>query len=197
MDIFSKEMLAAMSQPDITMLYAVRLDLPSGMARYHTDIGTFNHFPFDMDESFHGVGNLGSISDTQYGSGDDTTPAVTLELSTRDEGVRRQILAGGYQGRKGELYLVVMDKHGEVLAWSMHFDGVMDSGKMKQGDNNVIQLPLTAPDDGMEHGLNWRCTDGSHQAQHSGDTFYKYAVRMEDFKTYWGFEKDGIPLRNL
>lgn len=197
MSFFSPEMIQALQQPDVRLLYAVRLDWTDGWVRLHTEIGTFTHFPFDDGERFAGVGDLGGIGDTTYGSGDDTSPSVTLELSIRDDQLRANVLRGGYQGRKGELYMVVLDKHGAVIAWAMHFDGVMDSASLKQGTTNVIQLPLTAPDDAMEQGLNWRCTDNSHQADHPGDNFYKYTAHMEDLKLYWSFKEDGIPLRNL
>ncbi|MBO0211666.1 hypothetical protein J0684_27610, partial [Vibrio sp. Vb0877] len=62
---------------------------------------------------------------------------------------------------------------------------------------NVIQLPLTAPDDAMEKGLNWRCTDESHKAQFPDDEFYQYTKYMEDFVIYWGNAKDGIPLKDF
>ncbi|MCG9624645.1 hypothetical protein L1D34_07300 [Vibrio mediterranei] len=179
------------------LLYAVRLDWIDGWVRLHTGIGKFHHFPFDMGERFLGVGSLGGIGDIQYGNGDDTTPSVTLELSVRDETMLASVLAGGYQGRTGELYLVAMGKHGDVLASSMQFDGVMDSATLKQGTANVIQLPLTAPDDAFNQGLNWRCTLDSHLAREPGDNFYKYAVHMADFKTYWAYKENGIPLRDL
>ncbi|MGF1775906.1 hypothetical protein [Vibrio nomapromontoriensis] len=197
MNIFTPEMIAALNQPDVRLLYAVRLDWHDGWVRLHSDIGTFTHFPFDFGEPFLGIGDLGGIGDIQYGSGDDTTPSVTLELSVRDETIRANVLAGGYQGRTGELYLVVLGQYGDVLASSMQFDGVMDSATLKQGSSNVIQLPLTAPDDAFNQGLNWRCTLDSHLAHQSGDHFYKYAVHMEDFKTYWAFKEDGIPVREL
>ncbi|EGR0523058.1 hypothetical protein FG062_01275 [Vibrio cholerae] len=197
MDIFSPDMIAAMEKPEVSLIYAVRLDMPAGISRLHTDIGTFNHFPFDPNEKYYGVGNLGSIGDANYGDGDETSPSVTLELSVKDDAIRAEILAGGYQGRTGELFLVAMDAVGRVAAWALMFDGVMDTASIKQGTNNVIQLPLTAPDDAMEKGLNWRCTDESHKAQFPDDEFYQYTKYMEDFVIYWGNKKDGIPLKDF
>lgn len=197
MNIYSDEMLAAMASPEVSLLYAVRLDWPGGITRLHTEIGTFRHFPFDEGEAYYGVGNLGGIGETTYGDGDETSPSITLELSVKDDALRSQVLSGGYQGRKGELFLVAMDPVGRVLAWALQFDGVMDSANIKQGDSNTIQLPLTSPDDSMEKGLNWRCTNESHKADFPDDEFYKYTKYMEDFTIYWGNKKDGVPLRKL
>ncbi|SHO58803.1 hypothetical protein [Vibrio quintilis] len=196
MNFFNDEMLAALQNPQVRLLYAVRLEWPDSVVRLHTEIGTFNHFPFDAGESYFGVGNLGSIGDVTYGDGDETTPSVTLELSVKDDALRAQIMAGGYQGRKGQLYLVALDEQGRVAAWAEQFNGVMDSATIKQGEkNNTIQLPLTAPDDALEKGLNWRCTNESHHAQYPGDDFYRFTTWMEDLGLYWGSKKDGIPLR--
>lgn len=197
MDIFSPEMIAALESPSVSILYAVRLDWVTGITRLHTEIGTFTHLPFDEGESYYGVGHLGGIGDTTYGDGDETTPSIKLELSIKDDALRAEVLAGGYQGRKGELFLVAMDEVGRVKAWALVFDGVMDTASLKQGSTNVIQLPLTSPDDAMEKGLNWRCTDESHKADFPGDEFYQYAKHMEDLVFHWGNKKDGIPLRNL
>lgn len=197
MEIFDEDMIAALESPEARVFYAVRLDWPTGTTRLHTEIGTFTHFPFDQGESYYGVGNLGGVGDTTYGDGDETSPSITLELSVKDEALRTQILSGGYQGRKGELFLVAMDEVGRVLAWALVFDGVMDSGNIKQGDSNVIQLPLTSLDDALEKGLNWRCTEESHKADYADDDFYKYSKFMEDLTLYWGNKKDGTPLRNL
>ncbi|MBE4620986.1 hypothetical protein [Vibrio navarrensis] len=197
MEIFSPEMAAALESPEVSILYAVRLDWTTGITRLHTEIGTFDHFPFDLGEKYYGIGNLGGIGDTNYGDGDETAPSIMLELSVKDDAIRAEILAGGYQGRTGELFLVAMDQVGRVVAWALVFDGVMDSASIKQGSTNVIQLPLTAPDDAMEKGLNWRCTDESHKAQYPDDEFYRYTQYMEDFVIYWGNAKDGVPLRDF
>ncbi|HGS4460717.1 TPA: hypothetical protein ACMDOB_000558 [Vibrio metschnikovii] len=197
MDFFSPEMMDALSAPNVRVIYAVRLDWPNEIVRLHTEIGVFTHFPFDAGSAYYGLGGLASIGDVTYGDGDETSPSITLELSTKDDEVRSQMLAGGYQGRTGELYMLVLDEQGAVTAWALLFDGVMDSATIKQGENNVIQLPLTAPDDALEKGLNWRCTDESHKAQFSTDNFYKYTKHMEDFVMYWGSKKDGIPLRKF
>lgn len=197
MDFFSPEMMDALSAPNVRVIYAVRLDWPNEIVRLHTEIGVFTHFPFDAGSAYYGLGGLASIGDVTYGDGDETSPSITLELSTKDDEVRSQMLAGGYQGRTGELFMLVLDEQGAVVAWTLLFDGVMDSATIKQGENNVIQLPLTAPDDALEKGLNWRCTDESHKSQFSTDNFYKYTKYMEDFVMYWGNKKDGIPLRKF
>ncbi|MGI2929466.1 hypothetical protein [Vibrio fluvialis] len=197
MDLYPPEMMAALEKPEIRLCYAVRLSFPDETVRLHTEIGQFNHFPFDQGEIYFGVGNLGGVGNVTYGDGDETTPSVTLELSSVDDMTRARILAGGYQGRPGELYLVAMNELGAVEAWVLMFDGVMDSGTIHQGETNTIQLPLTAPDDSLEKGLNWRCTDESHKAQYSEDAFYKYTKYMEDYVMYPGNKKDGIPLRKL
>ncbi|WP_072669506.1 hypothetical protein [Vibrio injensis] len=197
MDFFSPEMMDALSAPNVRVIYAVRLDWPNEIVRLHTEIGVFTHFPFDAGSAYYGLGGLASVGDVTYGDGDETSPSITLELSTKDDAVRSQMLAGGYQGRTGELFMLVLDEQGAVTAWALLFDGVMDSATIKQGENNVIQLPLTAPDDALEKGLNWRCTDESHKAQFSTDNFYKYIKHMENFVMYWGSKKDGIPLRKF
>lgn len=197
MSIFSPEMTAALGLPNVAALFATRLDWPSGMSRLHSGLGQFKHFPFDMGETFYGVGNLANVGDVGYGDGDDTSPSVTLTLSSIDDATRAEVLAGGYQGRLGELYMLVMSDVGEVLAWEKIFEGVMDSASIKQGSDNTISLPLVSRDDGFDVGLNWRCTNESHQARFPGDEIYCYAEHMEDLAIYFGNKKDGIPLREL
>lgn len=197
MSLFDEDMTAALAQPNISVFYAVRLDWPTGMARFHTEIGNFSHFPFDMGELYTGLGSLGGIGNISYGDGDDTKPSVTLELNVLDDAIRSEILAGQYQGRDGEIYMIVTNSSGEILAWSELFSGVMDSATLTQGSKNSVSLPLVSTDDGLDFGLSWRCTDASHQAQYAGDAFYKYTTFMEDFAIYFGDKKDGIPLRNM
>ncbi len=197
MNLFDEDMTEALGQPNISVLYAVRLDWPTGMARFHTEIGNFNHFPFDMGELYTGIGSLGGIGNVSYGDGDDTKPSVTLELNILDDAIRAEIQAGQYQGRTGEIYMLVTNEKGEITAWSEIFSGVMDSATMTQGKKNTVSLPLVCPDDGLDIGLNWRCTNESHKAQYPNDEFYKYTVYMEDFAIYFGDKKDGITLRDM
>lgn len=195
--LFPPEFTAALAQPGVRLLYAVRLEWPDSVVRLHTGIGTFNHFPFDDGEAYTGVGKLGKIGNFQFGDGDETTPSITLELSVLDEALRAEILKGGYQGRRAEMYVLIMSATGEVLSHAMIFDGVMDSASMTQGKTNSISLPLMAPDDAYDVGFNWRCTHESHQSVHPDDSLYQYAEHMEDFAIYFGNEKDGIPLRTV
>lgn len=195
--LFNAEITAALAQPNIAIIYAVRLDWPSGIARFHSEIGNFSHFPFDFGERYTGVGSLGGIGNIAYGDGNDTKPAVTLELNVLDDAIRNEITSGQYQGRVGEIYMLVTNSKGEILAWCELFAGVMDSASLTQGKKNSVSLPLVCPDDGLDTGLSWRCTNESHKAQFAGDAFYKYTEHMEDFAIYFGDKKDGIPLRNL
>lgn len=197
MNLFDEDMTAALAQPNISIIYAVRLDWPTGIARFHTELGNFTHFPFDMGELYTGLGSLGGIGNISYGDGDETKPAVTLELNVLDDAIREEILVGQYQGRDGEIYMMVANASGEILAWSELFVGVMDSASLTQGKKNSVSLPLVCPDDGLDIGLSWRCTNESHKAKHPTDEFYQYTVHMEDFAIYFGDKKDGIPLRSM
>jgi len=197
MSLFDDDMTAALNQPNVTAFYAVRLDWPTGIVRFHTELGNFNHLPFDMGELYTGVGSLGGLGDISYGEGNDTKPAVTLELNVLDDAIRAEMMTGKYQGRKGEIYMLVTNNKGVILAWTELFVGVMDSGSLTQGSKNSVSLPLVCPDDGMDTGLAWRCTNESHKAQYPGDDFYRYTAHMEDFAIYFGDKKDGIPLRKL
>lgn len=195
--LFPKALIEAMEQPSVRTLYAIRLDWRENIVRLHSAIGGFNHFPFDEGELYTGTGSLGKIGNIQFGDGDETTPSVTLELSVLDEAMRSEVLRGGYQNRRAEMYILAMGTKGEVLAHALIFDGVMDSASMVQGKTNTISLPLMAPDDAFDVGLNWRCTNEFHQSQYADDSMYKYAEHMEDFAIYFGNKKDGIPLREV
>lgn len=197
MTLFPPEFTAALEQPGVRLMYAVRLDWPDSVVRLHSGIGTFNHFPFDDGEAYSGVGSLGKIGNIQFGDGDETTPSVTLELSVLDEPLRAEILKGGYQGRQAEMYTLIMGPQGDILSYALIFDGVMDSAALTQGSTNAISLPLMAADDAYDVGFNWRCTNESHQAKFPNDSMYKYAEFMEDFAIYFGNDKDGIPLRKV
>lgn len=197
MILLPQEMTEALKKPHIYPIYAVRLDWPGGVVRLHSEIGRFKHFPFDNNEIYFGIGNLGNIGDITYGDGNDTAPSVTLELSAFDEPTRMAVMAGGYQGRSGQIYMLAMSQDGSVRAWVQLFDGQMDSASIKQGEQNTIQLPLVSPDDGLDTGLNWRCTNESHKADFTGDEFYCFTEHMETLGLYWGNKKDGTPLRNL
>ncbi|CCN69792.1 hypothetical protein [Vibrio nigripulchritudo] len=196
MNLFNEEMTQALAKPHVSVMYAVRLEWPGEVIRLHSEVGKFTHFPFDDGEIYHGSGALGSIGDIAFGDGDETSPSVTLELSVIDDAIRAQILAGGYQNKRGQLYMLVTNKAGDVLAWAELFDGVMDSGTVLQGRTNKVSLPLVCLDDGMNKGKSDRCTNESHKAQYAGDAFYKYTYAMEDFAIYFGNKKDGIPLRH-
>lgn len=195
--LFPPEVVGALNQLNVKVLYALRLEWPDYVVRLHTGMGTFNHFPFDINEPYLGVGNLGKFGDIQFGDGDNTTPSITVELNALDEALRGEILKGGYQGKEAKLYMLVMGPQGDVKAHALIFDGVMDSASMVQGKRNAISLPLIAPDDAYDVGLNWRCTAESHRAKYPGDAMYDYAVFMEDYAIYFGNKKDGVPVREL
>lgn len=181
---------AALSQPGVTALYALRLDLPSGISRMHSGLGEL----VIGGEIYYGVGTLGTVS-AQREQLSTSPTKLNVTLSGIDTSLLATIIREHCVGSLARLYLVVLDASGAPLNAVLQFKGRIESTPVRAGKNNAIQLAISNIFEEWRHGLPLRATDESHQRIAPGDRFFRYVTQMTDREIHWGSKKDAPGFR--
>lgn len=179
------DVLAALSQPNVIALYALKIDAPSGVSRWHSGLG-----PLVIGgEVYYGVGNMGAVSPQREQLS--TSPnKLNVSLAALDDAMLAMVMNERLVGRLAWLYLVVLSPDEVPLKASLQFKGRIAQTPVKVGPTNTIALTISNIFEEWQKGLNKRCTDESHKRDHPGDRFFVYQSEMADRTIYWGSEKD-------
>lgn len=179
------EVLAALSQPHVAALYALKLDLVSGVSRLHSGLG---ELVID-GEVYYGVGAMGSVSPQKEQLSTSPTK-LTLGLTGLDNSLLAEVMRERIVDRTAWLYLVVMGEDGVPLNACLQFKGRIAQTPVKAGRTNTIQLTISNIFEDWQKGLNRRNTDESHRRDNPGDRFFRYQDQMTDRSIYFGSKKD-------
>ena len=130
--------LAASKQPVVRPVLLAQLDFASGSVRVTSA-------PFDItsgDETFTGVGNLGSISAVPEGA-ELQSYAIQLTLSGIPADLIALALADQYQGREAKLYLALLDEGHRLTGTPLLiFRGQMDTLDIELGQTATLTLTV-------------------------------------------------------
>lgn len=179
------DVIAALNQPNVTALYALKLDLMSGMSRLHSGLGEL----VLGGEVYYGVGALGAVSPQKEQISTSPTK-LSVTLTGLDNALLAEVMRERIVDRMAWLYLVVLGPDGTPLNACLQFSGKIAQTPIKAGRTNTIQLTISNKFEDWQKGLNLRNTDESHRRIKPGDRFYRYQSQMADRSIYWGSKKD-------
>lgn len=179
------DVIAALNQPNVSALYALKLDLVSGMSRVHSGLGLL----VIDGETYYGVGAMGSVSPQKEQLSTSPTK-LTVGLNGLDNSMLAEVMSERLVDRMAWLYLVVMGPDGVPLKASLQFKGRIAQTPIKAGKTSTIQLTISNIFEDWQKGLNLRCTDESHRRQYPNDRFFRYQNEMADRSIFWGSKKD-------
>ena len=122
--MFSDEMLSALTQKNITLVYFVELYYKSGVTRVHSHTQTL----LVNEKEFYGVGNLGTITPVKA-TGDLSATRVKLTLGGLDTNLIKIALDEPTIGCPARIYLGILKDTQHVELMNFIF-----SGKIREQD---------------------------------------------------------------
>lgn len=182
---FSEEVADLLMQDRVIIALAAKISFDSETVYVHSGTG-----PIVLGGYvFHGLGSLGSVDDA--GESHTTSPTqLKLTLSGLDLSLFSITLNENCVGREAELYLLVLNDAGQVLANNLLFKGKITATSARAGDNNTIQYTVSNVFEDWQRPWAERFTDESHKSTQSGDRIFRYVAQMAERSIYWGSKKD-------
>jgi len=175
----------ALNHPHVTAVYALKLDLVSGVSRVHSGLG-----PLVINgETYYGVGSMGSVGPQKEQLSTSPTK-LSVALGGLDDSLLADVMRERIVDRMAWLYLVVMSPDGAPLNACLQFKGRIAQTPVKAGRTNTIQLTISNIFEDWKRGLNLRNTDESHRRLYPDDHFFRYQSQMADRSIFWGSVKD-------
>lgn len=180
----SEEVALAMSQPNVDLVIAIKINIDNGDVRAHTGTG-----PIVIGgETYYGVGSFGEIGAVKE-EHVTSSSKLSMTLNGLDQSMVATVLNTNLVGRSVEEYLVVIQS-GAPLAANLIFKGkVADSG-LGAGDTNAIKLTASNVFEDWARASNKRYTEQSQIKDQPGDHIFRYVAQMAERTILWGAKAD-------
>ena len=165
-----------------------RLDFPSGIRRFHTEIGplAFTH-PGDGLTSYDCLGDFGGIGEIPEG-----TEVKAYDRTIVLSGVNPTVIAlfrEEYFNRPVELWRGFLDTAGDLAddPPTLMFRGFMDHADRRMDRGlGVVTLFCNSSSRKLRGGLAPLYTNEDQQKIAAGDQFFEFLFRMQDLNLVWG-----------
>lgn len=190
----SKRTLSALNEAatldaNVKIVIFVRLDFPSGVQRFHTEIGSKNAVhPVYGSEVYSGIGDFGGINGAVKESIAGAPISITLALTGLDAALINTAFTENYFRREAEIMLGLEDASGDLIDDpEILFSGYMDKVdiSLSQG-TGTMALALESRATNLLSSSDLRFTDEDLQAENSGDLLFEYVYSVTDMVLKWG-----------
>lgn len=180
----TSQMLAALVEPVVRIVYLVRMDLDSGVEAMNSG---FRDIVFD-GVTYTASGRLGSVSGITETPGAKSS-SVTITLSGVHADAISSLVDVQYLGRKCRIYIALVSEGGEFEAdlCTLVFTGSLDSisGSIGNGANVIFAVRSRLADWERERKINY--TDADQQKLHpgQGDKGFEFIPQLSQKKLIW------------
>lgn len=185
---------AAFLSKYLKMVMFIRLDLSSGVQRFHTEIGPKTAVnPTHGSESYTGIGDFGGISGEVKESTQGAPIGLGIVLSGVSSSLINKAFVDDYFRRDADLMVGLEDEAGDLIADpEVLFSGYMDSVSVSFVKNSgTIAMSLESRGTNFLTASDLRTTDEELQAAYPGDLGGEYIYRMADLVLRWGAGRIG------
>lgn len=186
--IFDQQFLDALSQPDVIVATAVRVEFPSGVTKVHSATGEL----VINGEVYYGVGALGEISVVNE-DGSLASKSVSIALNGLDTSLVGTVLNEKCVGCPASIYFVAFDSLGQAIAANLLYSGYISASAMTAGNVNAISYTISNVFEKWKEGKPDRYTEESHLASYPDDHIFRYVGQMAERPIYWGSAQDAPP----
>ncbi len=182
---FSMQVAEAMSQPNVNLALAAKINFPSGTSRVHTGVGQI----MIQGEVYEGLGMLGEVSQVTE---ENSTSASQLSLSLNglDNTLLAIVLNERCVGEYVICYIAVFDDTMTEIASNVLFRGKISQTAVSAGENGAVSYTISNIFESWSKGIPIRYTDESQQKYNSGDRIFRYVAQMSERSIFWGSKKD-------
>ncbi len=166
-----------------------RLDFPSGVQRYHTNVGpiTATH-PVHGSEVYTGLGDFGGLQSEVVENTVRASSQVALTITGVKASITNLTLTDNYYRRDADVLIGLLNESHALIADPEYlFAGLMEKVDISLREG-IGQITLTVESRGakFQRASDLRFTDEDKQRETSGDLLAEYVYRMNDLELFWG-----------
>ena len=175
----------------VTPVNLVYLDFDGGAVRMwngHNDLVLTGYSDADLNGTYQGVGDLGSISAVREAM-DVQATGITLSLSGIPSTLLSLALSDNYQNRTASVWVAFLDSNDAVIADPYNsFKGRMDVLTINDGgDFGILSVFCESRLTDLQRPREIRYTDKEQQFLYPGDTAFDQIPSLIDKPVFWGF----------
>lgn len=180
---------AGFNESVVKIVVFSRLDFPSGVKRFHTEIGYRNAtHPIYGSEQYIGVGDFGGIATEIKESTQGAPLSMGVGITGIDSALINTALTENYFRRDAEIMIGLEDVNGDLIDDpEILFSGYMDKIDITMQQNSAtMALNIESRATNLLTASDLRVTDEDLQAENGSDLLFEYVYKMQDLVLRWG-----------
>lgn len=186
--MYSDDFIEKMATDGAVYGYAADFFFPSETIHNHTGLGNV----VINGTTYFGVGEFGKMGNIENVT--DASPAsLEVGLVGIPSTVFNLILSGSIRGSQVNVYKVIYNQHGEVLAASQVLVGQVTDYSWELSDTGSFSLEIADEFNLYERPLQKFYTQSKWLDEHPNDNFWQFVSQLADKKFYWGNAQDAEP----